>query len=214
MLTKLGSGTWTYNGLGSFTGPTTITEGTLLINGTLNGTASVVVQPSGTLGGNGSISTAGAGTITLAGGSFLAPGAASSAGVLSLNTSLLDLSAPAGGSGYLQFQLGTSSDQVTLAGGALNIGANGLDLDDFTFTNAGGFGEGTYVLFDTPMSIQGVLGPNVNGTVLGLNATLGFANGAGGVDDLVLVVVPEPSVAVALLGGLAVLVGCRRRKRG
>ena len=42
----------------------------------------------------------------------------------------IDTSAAAGGTGWLIFELGSSSDRILLTSGALNVGT-GLDLDDF-----------------------------------------------------------------------------------
>lgn len=56
-VTKIGSGTCTLAAGGDYAGATTITEGTLRVNGTLSASA-VNVQPGGTLSGNGSIAAA------------------------------------------------------------------------------------------------------------------------------------------------------------
>lgn len=52
-LVKLGSGTLTLGGANSYTGPTTVTEGLLLVNGSLAGTVSIGAN--GRLGGSGKI---------------------------------------------------------------------------------------------------------------------------------------------------------------
>ena len=68
--------------------------------------------------------------------------------------------------------------------------------DGLPFGRAGSFGAGTYTLFDTAAPIAGSLDLlNTSGFVLGLPATLAFADGG---NDLVLNVVPEPS-SLALL---------------
>jgi hypothetical protein len=130
---------------------------------------------------------------------------------LVLGTGSLDLSATAGLTGYLRFELGPTADRVLLSSGNLNIGTGGLDLDDFTFTDVGGLAEGTYVLFDTNSDIVGTLGSHLQDNLLGFGVALQFANGANGRDDLVLVVLPEPNSVMALLVGLGVL-ATRRRK--
>jgi len=68
------------------------------------------------------------------------------------------------------------------------------------------------VLFDTNSDVIGSLGPNLQANLLGFNMSLQLANGLNGRDDIVLVVVPEPQCGLALLVGVGVLAG-RRRKR-
>lgn len=227
-LTKSGNGILFLNGANAFTGGLWVNGGTLnlgatgtlpqagavtlntgsslLVNGTLSGATEVYAKSGSTLGGTGSIAAQG---VTLDSGAFLKPGA--SAGTLSfaLGTGDLDLSAATAGS--LKFELGTVSDHVRLTSGTLTLGDN-FDLSAFEFTNAGGFGPGTYVLFETTSNITGDLGSYVTGDILGLEATLSFGNGSGGRDDVLLTVVPEPGSAALLLGGLGLLTGFRRRR--
>jgi hypothetical protein len=121
----------------------------------------------------------------------------------------LDASVAGGSTGWLKFELGVASDRIVLTNGTLNLGT-GFDLDDFTFTDAGGFGAGSYTLFESNSLIVGTLGTNVSGTVLGFEASLEFADGG---TDLVLNVVPEPGASVALLGGFVTLLGLQRFRR-
>ena len=206
------AGTVTLSGANTYTGATNINAGTVVVSGSLNGTTSVAVNHGGVLGGNGAITTGNNGNVTVASGGSLAPGLLSSPGTLtlSLGTGLLDVSATAGGTGWLLYALGTTSDEIQLTSGTLNIGTNGLQLNDFAFTNSGGFGQGTYVLFAANTPITGTLGANTSGTVLGLGATLQFADGG---TELVLNVVPEPGALPALFGGLATLLGLKRMRR-
>jgi len=69
-LTKLGSSTLTLSTINDYTGPTTVSEGALLVNGAI-GSGAVTVEGTGTLGGNGAIG----GNITVKSGGLLAPGA-------------------------------------------------------------------------------------------------------------------------------------------
>lgn len=79
-LTKNNSGSVTLSGAGSFTGPTRVIAGTLLVNGSLG--AGMVTVAGGTLGGNGVIG----GPVTVQPGATLAPG--NSTGLLTINNSL------------------------------------------------------------------------------------------------------------------------------
>jgi autotransporter-associated beta strand protein len=217
-LSKNGNGTLTLSGASTYTGATTINVGTLLVSGSLGGTAKVDVQSGATLGGSGSIvPTSGAtGSVNLLTGAKLSPGVAvgtltavfAGGGQFNLSLAVAPVNSQS-----LTFELGTvgGSDKVTLTGGALNIGTGVLAFDDFTFTALGGFGVGTYTLFDGDTSIVGTLdsnAANLTGSIGAFTATLGFADGT---KDLVLNVVPEPSSIVSLLGALGALLGLRRR---
>ena len=80
-LTKRGSGVWTFTGANTYTGTTTVQEGTLLVN-SLIGPGAVTITNAGTLGGTGAIS----GPVTNAAGGTLSPGM--SIGTLTLSSDL------------------------------------------------------------------------------------------------------------------------------
>lgn len=172
-LTKSGAGKLVLNQTNTYTGATTVSGGTLLVNspGSLASGSTVAVNGSSTLGGNGTIG----GTVTVAATASLAPGAPT--GTLAIGGGL-NISAPANnGAGKLRFDLGAigASDQITV-GGALTIGTAYLGFNDFVFSPLAGLQNGTYTLitYNTlsgtlPASgLSGAIGTGVNG-ILQLN---------------------------------------------
>jgi autotransporter-associated beta strand protein len=225
-LTKNGNGTLTLAASNSYTGTTSITGGTLSLASTgsisssdtinvgagaifdVSAVAGFTLQATQSLSGTGTVQ----GDIALAAGANIAPG--TSPGTLTFANNL-NLSATGdSGTGDLKFELGTSSDLVVLTAGALTLGTN-FGFFVFTFTAGGGFGPGTYTLFQTTQAIGDLLdGNNLSGLVGGYLGTLGFEDSN---KNLILnvSVVPEPGTFAMLLLGLgAVQVVRRRRNRG
>jgi autotransporter-associated beta strand protein len=179
-LHKEGTGTWTLTGSNTYTGGTIIDGGTLLANNTSGsgtGAGTVTVNSGGTLGGTGTIDTSTTNAnVTVAAGGSLSPGASAGTLTFSLGTGTLNLSAVT--TGGLKFELGapatpSTSDHVVVTSGMLNVGT--LDFSDFTFTNAGGLGVGTYKLFDAQSAITGAIG-STSGTIAGFAATISLDN--------------------------------------
>ncbi len=129
-LIKLGSGTLTLTGTNGYTGPTVVSNGTLLVNNTVGagiGTNTLTVAGGATLGGTGVIRA----QVVVNG--TLAPGSGGP-GTLTVTNLVLNSGAT------MQYELGTASDlsvvssNLTLAG-TLNV------------TATTGFGPGSYTLF-------------------------------------------------------------------
>ena len=102
-LTKLGVGSLTLSGTNTYTGPTTVSAGALLVNGSLAAASTLTNLAGSTLGGSGTIG----GATTLSGSAILAPGA-NSIGTLTFSGNL-KLSATS-----------TNTFAVTTAGGVSN----------------------------------------------------------------------------------------------
>lgn len=206
-VTKQGAGTWRLTNANTYDGATTVTAGTLLINGSI--AAGAVSVNGGTLGGNGTVG----GATTLAAGSKLSAGD-SSAETLTL-TSTLNLSAAANDTAAFVFTLGLSgADRIRLTSNTanvLNIGTNLLSAADFSFSAGSGFGVGqTYTLFDLTGGSA-----TINGTFTTFSTTIGGFTGDVAIvgNDIVLTnVVPEPATWALLALGLTVLITLRRRR--
>ena len=185
-LIKNGSGTQVLAGSNTYTGPTTVNQGTLLVNGSL--VSPVTVNSGGMLGGSGSLSS-----VTVTSGGSLSPGAAPSALNVSGSLSLLS-------GAKMDYALDTpaDSDEVYMPSGPLVL--SGQQFADFNFTWSANVAPGTYMLIDA-QSISGSLGTSTGGTIDGLQANIAIQG-----DDVVLNVVPEPSTLVLLgVGGLGLL---------
>ncbi len=203
-LLQIGSGTTTLTAANTYSGGTTVSTGMLLVDNTTGsgtGSGAVSVASGATLGGTGAIG----GSTTLASGSILAPG--NTAGTLTVNSGLTLNNNTAGS---LLFDLGSISDKVVV-GGTLTL--NNQDFTSFTFdTSGGGFGAGTYVLFDASSAIAGTLGSNLTSTQFtGYNATLSI-DGLNNDFILTVAVVPEPGTWAMMVGGLIMLVVIHRRR--
>ena len=197
----------TISGNHSYTGPTLVTNGTLVINGNIS-TSTTTVQSGGVLGGSGTVGS----VIVLAGGE-LTPG--NSPGVLS--SSAINLNT--GSLTTLQIDgitRGTAYDGLNVSGNLTYGGALGIELGAV-------FGTGSYVfdLFNFGAETGDLSAVTLGGLYSGSltfdsadlwsltsgNDTWSFSQSTG---DLTLVVVPEPQSA--LLGGLGFLALFRRRR--
>ncbi len=219
---KSGTGTWILAGNNTYTGATSVTAGTLILNG--SNTSAVTVGSGAILGGSGSTS----GAVTIASGGILAPGNSPgilSTGDLSLAGSLsaqLGKATPGG-----QPIAGTDYDQVnvtgsvTLTGGDLSLSIlSGIQTDDLYFIILNDSNDAITGIFATLNNVatdlsQGAIF-NAGSQYFQISYT---ANSAGGTftggNDVALLAVPEPSTWALLGLGFGALVwrsGFRRRK--
>ena len=138
-LTMNGVGTLALAGTDNHTGGTTVSSGSLLVNGTLSGTAA---SNGGLLGGTGTISglvTAGGGNV--GGGSVTSVGTVNLAGGLTLN------------SGNVFADFGSSSNSMLNVNGPVTFNGGG-----FAFALSGAPAAGTYTVLtsSTPFSAGGL----------------------------------------------------------
>jgi fibronectin-binding autotransporter adhesin len=161
-VTKSGSGTWTIGGPVGHSGATTVSVGTLILNGSKPGPGAVAVNGTSTLGGTGTI----AGAVTVGATANLSPG--TSVGTLTF-TNDLNISGLAGGTGVMNFELGPIAASDKIVAGTVNIGT--LEFDDFNFTALVGLQNGIYTLIQSG-GITGALGGVVSGTIGAGSGTL------------------------------------------
>ena len=210
-LIKTGLGTQGLSGTNTYTGTTTINAGTLVVSGSISGSA-VTVNTGGTLGGTGTT-----GALTVNTGGTVSPGLSPgqlNTGAFTLNTGAsLALEVNATGAG--NYDVLNVTGGVTL-GGTLSLSGSYLTTPSvtndlfFAIINDGsdaitgtfaGLADGSHVYAPNGQDyFVSYFGDSVGGTVTGGN-------------DFVLQAVPEPGSAVLVLGGLIVLGASRRRKQ-
>lgn len=194
-LTKTGDGTWILAGANNtYTGATTVSAGTLLVNGASNGTSAFTVGNGATLGGSGTI----AGNVTINSGGILSPG--QSAGLLTVGN--LNL-ANGSFSGFELFSLGTRGvnyDAINVTGSLTYGGSLIIDVDMATI------GLGDYALVN--FTSQSGTFSAINFLQAGVDGTFDYSTGV-----LTLTAIPEPSTWALICVGLAALAFARRCRR-
>ncbi|MDR6634080.1 outer membrane autotransporter protein [Phyllobacterium sp. 1468] len=173
-LTKTGTGTLTLSGINTYTGGTTVNQGTLSVNGTIG---AVNVLSGATLGGIGTV-----GNTVVVSGATIAPG--NSIGTLNVAG---DITLDAGSIYSVELAGSGASDLIaasgvaTLQGGSVAVTA----LDPQTSYQTGQ----VYRILTAQGGVSGAFDPSVLSNSAFLSATL--ANTANAV-DLTIVVAPTP----------------------
>jgi autotransporter-associated beta strand protein len=144
ILRKSGSGILTLNGSNTYTGPTQVTSGTLLVGDAAHGSASiqsnVTVANTAVLGGFGQVN----GDVDVQSGGHLAPG--NPVGTFTVNGNLL-----AEQGSQLDFSFGVPGVNSSTPGQGHNVAVHGdLTLEGAALNprDSGGFGPGLYNLFN------------------------------------------------------------------
>jgi autotransporter-associated beta strand protein len=224
-LTKTGEGTQTLSGASAYTGATSVSQGTLLINNTTGsgtGGGDVTVASGAILGGTGAIS----GAVNITG--FLSPGPS----IETLGTGTLSFATGSTLVHELNSSVATSagSDLLKVTGGLNLVGTVNLTLSDFALTDVaftpgtvfslinytGSWNTGLFTIDGNELADEEVFTSGLNTWKISYNDEVGGLNFtgeyAGGADSFVnLTAVPEPSTA--LLGGLGLIALLRRRRR-
>lgn len=152
-LTKLGTGTLTLSAANTYTGGTTVSDGGLLVNGSL-GAGAVTVGTGATLGGNGTIS----GAVSVSSGGTLFPG--TSIGTLTVNNTL---TLNAGSATTMEVGAANSSDTVS---GLTTLNYGGT----LAVNSLGGIvGGETYQLFSATTYVGDFAAVNLPALVGGLS---------------------------------------------
>ena len=189
--TKQGAGKWIITGDHSYTGATTVSEGTLLINGSTSTTSIVSVASGATLGGLGIVG----GDATIAGN--LSPG--QSPGTLTFSNART---------------LNSGATYIFEAGDLVDVGGTLTLTNNWTLELGTGFQDGGSILLFTYGLDGGFdLDPTFNTDNLGFTPTGALTltdNGSGSIFLNGVSAIPEPSVA--LLGALGMLALLRRRR--
>ena len=206
-VSQTGSGTTTITGnSNSYTGATTVSAGKLVVNGNISTSVLTTVSGTGTLGGSGSV-----GDLTVAAGGNITPG--NSPGILNAgdtnlgsgSTLSIEINGDTVGSGYDQLN---ATGTVTLAG-MLDLSLSYSPVENSLY----------FILAnDDTDAITGTFDGLANESWFAVGAQLfrisyfgdSGADSFTGGNDIVLMSVPEPTVA--LLSGLGMLALLRRRR--
>lgn len=194
-----------FSGTNNYTGTTTVTAGTLLVNGDQSAaTGDVNVAQGAVLTGTGTLG----GATTISGS--LRPGN-------SIGTFTVDNDVTWNGGDLWVFELGVpgNSDLLDITDGRFFQGTG----TDFGFNFDGTGEEGLYTLAQWSSTEDlggGALGTNFNLEDFSYTNLAGGLTGSFAFDgtSLQLSVIPEPSSAALIIGGAALFLGVRRRRDG
>ena len=204
---KAGAGAVTFTGTHTYVGPTTVNAGALLVNGSINGSTTTV--NAGTLGGTGSIAfDVAVGNSTGTADAELAPGSGG------IGTLTAGRNVAFNSDAEFQLQINTDGGTTDLlsSSGAVTLG---LGVVPLTVSDLGTATLQNNQVFTFITAANGVTGTFAD---LPDGAPLTIGNSEFSIqyspNSVALVAVPEPTAVMSLLGGVAMLLGLRRRRRG
>jgi autotransporter-associated beta strand protein len=207
-LAKSGSGALSLTGASSYTGATVVSDGLLVVNGSISTSILTTIQSGATLGGSGTV-----GALTVLDGGTVAPG--NSPGILSTGDYTQ--------AGTLSLQLdgtlaGDEYDQVNV-GGTVNL--SGLLTATVGYTPLNGqllfilTNDGTDAINGTFSGIADLDTIDLGGYQWRISYTANYAGSDTGTftggNDIALMAIPEPSALVLL--GLSTFCLVSRRRR-
>lgn len=213
-LNKTGTGILTLSNANTYDGPTTVTQGTLLVTnlaGSGTGTGAVSVASGGSLGGTGRI----AGSTVVSVGGRLIMGADTAAVGTDFGIGTLTFDSSLTVSGTINFDLASSTvfDKLSV-GGLLSLDANTIiNVNLGTFTPTGS--EVFDIIDASSIALNGFNPDSLGDLVLPSLApgyqwdTTRFAS-----DGIIAIAVPEPSRMILFFMGFAALVLRRKRAKG
>jgi len=207
-LIKTGPGVMVFTAANSYSGPTTISQGDLEIDGSLTKTGLLSVMAGGTLGGDGSVQS----TVNLLGtaGEFaiVSPGMVGVAtpsvgnGLPNIGDLSLDAINFMADSEYAVDISGSYADELSITGN-LNLTGAGDDL----FISGYPDGHTTYTIASYTGTLTGIFSQ-----VSGLPSNYAVRYGTGTNSVIQLVPVPEPA-GITLIAFGAMMLGRRRKRR-
>ena len=213
-ISKTGTSTFILSGTDSYGGATTVTGGTLLVNGSITQSAVTVNGSGTTLGGTGTITN----TVILGNttaGAVLNPGPKGTAGtagaVGTLGTGALTLI----GSNVFHVDASgtaaTSWDKLNVTGGVILGTTSTLELSIASGLNFTWGSQYTLIANDGTDAISGSFANAANGSTISAGGYSFMVNYAGGTgNDLVLTQVPEPATWIGGALALAAIVWTQR----
>ncbi len=216
-LAKTGPGTLILAGTNSYPGPTSVTDGRLLVNGSISGSAATVSGATATLGGSGTVLSVAADT-----GGTVAPG--NSPGVLTVASTFsldstshlaIEISAPGvAGVTYDQLSVGGA---ISLGGASLDVastfaGGNTQDIFTIILNNSGSAVTGTFAGLANAGIVSAPNGQMYQISYFDDPSTPTVFETSGG-NSVALLAVPEPNAFAMLLASVGVALGLNRFRR-
>ncbi|WP_050027269.1 autotransporter-associated beta strand repeat-containing protein [Verrucomicrobium sp. BvORR034] len=213
-LNKTGVGILTLSNANTYDGPTTVTQGTLLVtnlSGSGTGTGAVTVASGGSLGGTGRI----AGSTVISVGGRLIMGADTAAVGTDFGTGTLSFASDLTVSGTINFDLASSTvfDKLSV-GGLLSLDANtviNISLGAFTPT-----GTEVFDIIDASSIALNGFNPDSLGDLVLPSLSSGYQwdTTRFASEGIIAIAVPEPSRMILFFLGFAALVLRRKRAQG